>query len=178
MHLALNLISSFGLLKVFPLKSRGHHRHLHHQLQLSRWLHHAVHIGPRDIRSQSEYRNLWQKVDHKILCYLGREPWSSGYGRRLMFQRSWVQTLAPYTGWTFFTFICFQDCIVCLKIAKHYISNYMKTDSGNKAHRMGSGCGSVGRAVSCDTRGPRFASCHRQHLLNICLLSTVLKRRK
>ena len=61
MHLALNLISSFGLLKVFPLKSRGHHRHLHHQLQLSRWLHHAVHIGPRDIRSQSKYRNLWQK---------------------------------------------------------------------------------------------------------------------
>ena len=26
----------------------------------------------------------------------GREPWSSGYGRRLMFQRSWVQILAPY----------------------------------------------------------------------------------
>ena len=33
---------------------------------------------------------------------VGREPWSSGYGRRLMFQRSWVQILAPNTGWTFF----------------------------------------------------------------------------
>ena len=31
----------------------------------------------------------------------GREPWSSGYGRRLMFQRSWVRIPAPYTGWTF-----------------------------------------------------------------------------
>ena len=31
-----------------------------------------------------------------------REPWSSGYRRRLMFQRSWVRILAPYTGWTFF----------------------------------------------------------------------------
>ena len=31
-----------------------------------------------------------------------REPWSSGYGWRLMFQRSWVRIPAPYTGWTFF----------------------------------------------------------------------------
>ena len=29
------------------------------------------------------------------------EPWYSGYGRRLMFQRSWVQIPAPYTRWTF-----------------------------------------------------------------------------
>ena len=28
----------------------------------------------------------------------------------------------------------------------------------------GSGCGSVGRAVSSDTRGPRFKSSHRQNL--------------
>ena len=34
-------------------------------------------------------------------------------------------------------------------------------------------CGSVGRAVASDTRGPRFESSHRQNLLNICLLSTV-----
>ena len=26
---------------------------------------------------------------------------SSGYGRRLMFRRSWVQIPATYTGWTF-----------------------------------------------------------------------------
>ena len=32
----------------------------------------------------------------------GREPWSSGYGKRLAFWRSWVQIPAPYTGWTFF----------------------------------------------------------------------------
>ena len=31
----------------------------------------------------------------------GREPWSSGYVRRLMFQRSWVPIPAPYTGWSF-----------------------------------------------------------------------------
>ena len=30
-----------------------------------------------------------------------REHWSSFYGRRLMFQKSWVQIQAPYTGWTF-----------------------------------------------------------------------------
>ena len=41
---------------------------------------------------------------------------------------------------------------------------------------LGSGCGSVGRAVASDTRGPRFESSHRQKfifILNICLMSTV-----
>ena len=41
---------------------------------------------------------------------------------------------------------------------------------------MGSGCGSVGRAVASDTSGPRFVSSHRQiflSILNICILSTV-----
>ena len=36
-----------------------------------------------------------------------------------MFERSWVRILVPYTGWTFFTLICFKICIVvCLKIPK------------------------------------------------------------
>ena len=42
----------------------------------------------------------------------------------------------------------------------------------------GSGCGSVGRAVASDTRGPQFKSSHRQNLLKNCKLSSVLKRRK
>ena len=33
---------------------------------------------------------------------IGWEPWSSGYWKRLTFQRSWVRIPAPYTGWTFF----------------------------------------------------------------------------
>ena len=45
----------------------------------------------------------------------GREPWSSGFGKRLTFQRLWVRIPAPYTGWTFFTYICCKICIVCLK---------------------------------------------------------------
>ena len=31
----------------------------------------------------------------------GWKPWSSGYGRRLMFWRTWVWIPAPYTGWAF-----------------------------------------------------------------------------
>ena len=40
---------------------------------------------------------------------------------------------------------------------------------------LGSGCGSVGRAVASDARGPRFKSVIGKNLfiLNICLLSTV-----
>ena len=40
------------------------------------------------------------KSERKQFDILGREPWSGGYGRRLMFQRSWVGILAPDTGWT------------------------------------------------------------------------------
>ena len=33
----------------------------------------------------------------------------------LMFRRSWVWIPAPFTGWTFFTFICCKNCNVYLK---------------------------------------------------------------
>ena len=49
---------------------------------------------------------------------LGREPWLSGYGKRLTFQRLWVQIPAPYTGWTFLHIICCKNCNVCLKRPK------------------------------------------------------------
>ena len=35
----------------------------------------------------------------------------------------------------------------------------------HKIHASGSGCGSVGRAVTFDTRGPRFDSSHRQNCI-------------
>ena len=48
---------------------------------------------------------------------------------------------------------------------------------------MGSGCGSVGRAVAFDTRGPRFDSSHRQnfieHLFIInCIEKTKIKKKR
>ena len=39
--------------------------------------------------------------------------------------------------------------------------------------KKGSGCGSVGRAVAFDTRGPRFESSHQQKFINIEHLFTV-----
>ena len=54
-------------------------------------------------------------------------------------------------------------------------------DLGKNVETMGSGCGSVGRAVASDSRGPRFESSHRQKFIYIELLFTVncvLKRRK
>ena len=45
-----------------------------------------------------------------------QKPCSSGYERRPMFQRSWVQIPAPYTGWAFFnTPLWCKICNVCLK---------------------------------------------------------------
>ena len=46
--------------------------------------------------------NLWWLKD---LRQLWREPWYSGYGRRLVFWRQWVRFPAPYTGWTLLTLI-------------------------------------------------------------------------
>ena len=41
---------------------------------------------------------------------VGREPWSSGNMRRLKIQRLWVRIPAPYTGWTFFTYVFVVMC--------------------------------------------------------------------
>ena len=40
---------------------------------------------------------------------------------------------------------------------------------------LGSGCGSVGRAVDFDTRGPRFDSSHRQ---NNCIEKTKINKKR
>ena len=63
--------------------------------------------------------NYWEN-DLADKSFLGREPWSSGYGRRHSFRRLWVQILALYTGWTWrlFTLICCKNCVVCLKRLK------------------------------------------------------------
>ena len=42
---------------------------------------------------------------YKIAKGVGK-LWSSGYGRRLVFKRLWVQIPEPCTGWKIFIFIC------------------------------------------------------------------------
>ena len=49
----------------------------------------------------------------------GREPWPFGYGRRLMFRRSWVRISALLLDGHFFTYICCKNWNdVCLKRPK------------------------------------------------------------
>ena len=47
---------------------------------------------------------------------------------------------------------------------------------------MGSCCGTVGRAVASDTRGPRFESSHRQNFINVftinCIEKTKIKKKE
>ena len=47
----------------------------------------------------------------------GREPWSSGYGRRFMFHRLWVRIPAPYTEWIF-SHLFAAKLVLCLKRRK------------------------------------------------------------
>ena len=47
----------------------------------------------------------------------GREPWSSLYGWRLTFERSWVRIPVLYTGWTFLILISCNKQL-CLKRPK------------------------------------------------------------
>ena len=51
---------------------------------------------------------------YKETKWIGREPWSSGYGWPLMFVRSWVQIPAQYTGWTFFHIDLLSKLYQCL----------------------------------------------------------------
>ena len=67
---------------------------------------------------QSTVNNSALYFISKHVASNGREPWSSGYGWRLVFERSWVWIPAPYTEWTFFTLICCKNCISCLKKPK------------------------------------------------------------
>ena len=47
-------------------------------------------------------------------------------------------------------------------MVKHNLTTYLPTyDNDGKTDNKGSGCGSVGRAVASDTRGPQFESSHR-----------------
>ena len=55
-------------------------------------------------------------------------------------------------------------------------SNRAKDWSSGKKIKAGSGCGSVGRAVTSNSRGLRFESCHQQKFKFNILPSTVLKR--
>ena len=60
-----------------------------------------------------------------------------------------------------------SDGIRCFVIAKLNIGQWL--------------CGSVGRAVASDTRGPRFESSHQQkftYIEHLCTVNCVLKRRK
>ena len=67
------------------------------------------------IRHQSHvtYLQFWNVtlLTNQQYFKFGRHPWSSGYGRRLVFRRSWVWIAAPYTRWTFTTFICCKNCL-------------------------------------------------------------------
>ena len=44
----------------------------------------------------------WHFYPRQTNIFFGREPWSTSYGMRLMFQRLWVQIPAPYTERTVF----------------------------------------------------------------------------
>ena len=61
--------------------------------------------------AQQQIDPLLKLLSQKIRS-LGREPWSGGYERRLMFMRLWVQIPVPYAGWIwhFFMLICGKNC--------------------------------------------------------------------
>ena len=51
-------------------------------------------------------------------CFIGWDPWSSGYGKRLTLRRLLVRIPAPYTVWIFFTYFCCKNCIFIWKRPK------------------------------------------------------------
>ena len=77
----------------------------------------AQKVNAKSVRLNEIFRLWYLESDWVAKSSLfGRETWSSGYGRRLMFWRSWVQIPALYTGWTFI--LCKFCNDVCLKRPK------------------------------------------------------------
>ena len=75
------------------------------------------------LRGTKHETTKMQRLDFRVelsikwaikISLLGREPWSSGYRRRLMIWRLWVQILAPCTGWTFFHIYLLHQLYWCL----------------------------------------------------------------
>ena len=106
----------------------------------------------------------------------GREPWSSGYGRRLTFEGCGFKACCVLDG-HFFTLICCKIVLILFEKT----DNKRKRGRGlpilkKECHLVGSGCDSVGRAVASDSRGPQFESSTKIYIER--LLSTLLKRQK
>ena len=76
------------------------------------WL---VKTSPVTFVSQSECFISEQRSYASLNIVYGIGSWSSDNGRRLMSWRSWVRIPAPFTEWTFFTFICCKNRYICLK---------------------------------------------------------------
>ena len=84
------------------------HTHTHHSFTLT------------SIHSYS-ILSLRQHTQTNIYTW---EPWSCGYGRRLMFWRSWIQIPVQYTGWTFFTLNCCKKWNVCLEKSLCFLEHF------------------------------------------------------
>ena len=60
----------------------------------------SVHFSKKKKWIKKRSRTFVQSC--KTIVLVKRLPWSSGYGRRVMFRRPWVRIPAQYSIWTFF----------------------------------------------------------------------------
>ena len=116
----------------------------------------SSHTGYKNYSSHTDYKNYSSHTGYKnYYSHTGYKNYSS---------RTGYKNYYSHTGHTSYKILYFA-------LIKQI----------NKLEPKGSGCGSVGRAVTSDTRGPRFKSSHWQKCINIEHLFTVncvLKRRK
>ena len=99
---------TFGRSKV--ILSQKHCLHFSNNLGIQIWTNLVFELN----KSRKHIFTVKDRWHSRNSLGIGREPWSSGQGRRLMFQRSWVR-IPLY----FFTYICCKNFNgVCLKRPK------------------------------------------------------------
>ena len=71
-------------------------------------------------------------------------------------------------------------CAPCTTVVHLLGISMCDIDLANKLYKLGSGCGSVGRAVASNTRGPWFESLYyMEHLFTvICIEKTKIKKKR
>ena len=93
---SLNRMGSFGHFRLFRSTALlSHHPFLAEKNFFCNW---GLNTGNLLFNSKQVFKFKRYFISVKVL----QEPWSSGYGKRLTFRRSWVRIPAPYIGWTFF----------------------------------------------------------------------------
>ena len=93
---------------------------------------------------------IFERISFFLSFKFSSQQGYSGYRRRLIIRRAWVQIPAPFTGWTF---ICCKICILCLKKTENKHKRVQGWPFSKKGFIV---CARIGRLANEDLKVAQF----------------------